>query len=141
MRENEVPEKKQYIALANTAGGALGITPEEITTIVHTFYAKVREDALLGPIFESEMTEDWEHHLQKLCNFWCTVMLGEPHYKGNPLKTHQQISEIKPEHFTQWLSLFKQTLEEVCPDQSHVHAFFSRAQIMAQVLAPLKLHS
>ncbi len=61
-----------------------GITDEEIKEIVHCFYAKIQKDEVLAAIFESEMTEDWDLHLQKMCNFWSTVMFAKGLYKGNP---------------------------------------------------------
>ena len=37
---------------------------EEIVALVHQFYAKVRVDADLGPIFNSNV-DDWDQHLSK----------------------------------------------------------------------------
>ena len=115
-------------------GEALGITTDEIRNIVNAFYAKVQNDPILGPIFEQEMTEDWDHHLDKMTNFWTTVMFGKQLYKGNPIAAHQKIPTISAEHFEYWLTLFKQTLEEVCPTTDHVDAFYRRASNMARVM-------
>ena len=46
-----------------------GISEEMIDTLVRKFYANVRNDAVLGPIFESRI-EDWESHFDRLAAFW-----------------------------------------------------------------------
>lgn len=116
--------------LANT----LSITQEEIRNIVFKFYEKVRNDAILGPIFEREMSENWDQHLEKMCNFWTTVMLGNPLYHGNPLEVHRRVAGLNREHFEHWLLLFHQTLKEVCPSNAHIEAFSQKANKMARVL-------
>ena len=47
-------------------------TEEEIRTLVHDFYDDVRQDALLGPIFNSRI-HDWDAHLAKLVDFWSSI--------------------------------------------------------------------
>jgi hemoglobin len=120
--------------MALAPGLATGITDAEIELIVHRFYEKVRKHAVLGPVFATEMHEDWDKHLQKMCDFWQTVMFGRGLYKGNPLLAHRQIPSIRPEHFEHWLGLFRETLIEVCPNEAHVDAFYQKAARMAQVL-------
>ena len=41
------------------------ITEQDISRLVPEFYARVRKDPLLGPIFDGAI-EDWPHHLVKL---------------------------------------------------------------------------
>jgi hemoglobin len=125
-----------YTAVADgvSEGEALGITADEIKNLVNAFYAKVQNDEILGPVFEQEMTEDWDRHLEKMSNFWTTVMFGVPLYKGNPVAAHQKIPTISKDHFDHWLALFRQTLEEVCPNNEHVDAFYRRATNMARVM-------
>ena len=116
-------------------GEALGITADEIQKIVYGFYSKVRENELLGPVFEKEMSEDWDGHLIKMCNFWITVMFGKSAYKGNPLEVHRRIANLKCTHFDHWLLLFKATLAEVCPSAEHIDAFYGRASNMSRVMS------
>ena len=40
-----------------------------IERLVRGFYAKVRTDAVLGPIFEARI-RDWEPHLEQMFAFW-----------------------------------------------------------------------
>ena len=50
------------------------ITENMIRQLVHGFYAKVRADQELGPIFARVIGEDWDPHLEKMCAFWSSVM-------------------------------------------------------------------
>ena len=50
-------------------------TEAEIRDLVHSFYAKARADAALGPVFESQV-HDWDEHLATLSDFWSAVLLG-----------------------------------------------------------------
>jgi hemoglobin len=87
------------------------ITEAEISTLVDTFYAKVRKDPDIGPIFNA-IVDDWPHHLALLKNFWSTVLLTTGRYKGDPMMRHLQLP-LDPAHFERWLSLFAETANEV----------------------------
>jgi len=78
--------------------------------MVHLFYDRVREDALLGPIFKEKLGDDWEVHLQKMTRFWSTVLIQAKTYQGNPFVAHQPL-DISEVHFNRWLELFEQTLK------------------------------
>ena len=54
-------------------GFSLGITDSMIRGLVDAFYARVRADAVLGPIFEAK-AHDWEEHLAKLTDFWSSIV-------------------------------------------------------------------
>ena len=104
-----------------------------IRTLVHGFYAKIREDAVLGPIFARVIGEDWDPHLAKMCDFWSSVMLMTGRYKGNPMLAHLRLKTVRPEHFERWLALFRLTAEEICP--SEIAALFvARAENIARSL-------
>ena len=66
---------------------AAPITEQDIERLVPEFYARVRADAVLGPIFDGAI-EDWPHHLEKLKAFWSSVMLTSGRYKGQPMVAH-----------------------------------------------------
>ena len=87
------------------------INEESIGLLVDRFYAKVREDSEIGPIF-NEAIENWDAHLSLLRDFWSTVLLGTATYKGNPLLAHFPLPIIA-NHFERWLSLFEETANEV----------------------------
>ena len=81
---------------------------EDLVVLVDSFYAKVRADELLGPVFSHL---DWPKHLPVMYNFWSSMMLGDRSYSGNPFQSHVRLP-IGKEHFNQWLTLFKQTVDE-----------------------------
>ncbi|MEO8420447.1 MAG: group III truncated hemoglobin [Hyphomicrobium sp.] len=113
-------------------GFSLGITDTMIRGLVDAFYAKVRDDAVLGPIFEAKI-HDWEEHLAKLTDFWSSIVLMSGRYKGRPMPVHAAIPEISDEHFLRWLKLFGDTTEEVCPPQAAL-LFKDRAMRIAESL-------
>jgi len=104
-----------------------------IHDLVHAFYAKVRADAVLGPIFERAIGEDWDAHLAKMCDFWSSVMLLSGRYKGNPMLAHLRLKTVRPDHFTRWLELFRQTAHERCPAPI-AELFIARAENIARSL-------
>ena len=55
----------------------------QIEALVHGFYAKVRKDDLLGPIF-NRVIADWGPHLEKMCDFWSSVMRTSGRYTAIP---------------------------------------------------------
>jgi hemoglobin len=78
-----------------------------ISTLVHEFYAQVRADPVLGPVFDNAIGERWEPHLARMVEFWSTVMLGSHDFQGNVFGKHMALSGIEPEHFRRWLALFQ----------------------------------
>lgn len=63
-----------------------GITEEMIGELVTRFYGRVREDALLGPVFA--IVQNWDEHLAKLKDFWSSVVLMSGRYHGSPMRAH-----------------------------------------------------
>ncbi len=87
----------------------------QLEALIPRFYARVREDMLIGPVFEGAIS-DWEEHLHKLVTFWSSVMLTSGRYKGNPVAAHAKHAElIKPAMFDRWLALWSEVTEEVLP--------------------------
>lgn len=74
--------------------------------VIPAFYARVRKDDLIGPVFNNAIG-DWDHHLKKLVAFWSSVMRSTGRYKGNPLAAHtRHRATITPEMFDRWLALW-----------------------------------
>ncbi len=96
-----------------------GITEEMIERLVHGFYAKVRSDAVLAPVFEARI-QDWEPHLGRMCAFWSSVALMTGRYQGTPMAKHAPLP-VDAGHFDRWLSLFETTAQELCPPQAATH--------------------
>jgi len=84
---------------------------EEISRLVHAFYARVRQDAVLGPIFDAHI-DDWDHHLAKLVDFWSSILLRTGRYSGTPMPRHAALPGLEAELFQRWLALFRQTADE-----------------------------
>ncbi|MBS0248356.1 MAG: group III truncated hemoglobin [Proteobacteria bacterium] len=84
------------------------VTDESIRRLVDEFYARVRDDAALGPVFANAI-KDWEPHLATMRDFWSSVMLTSGRYKGNPVIKHRQVEGISYEMFERWLALFDET--------------------------------
>lgn len=108
-----------------------GIDEAMIERLVHAFYAKVRGDALLGPIFAARIT-DWDPHLARMCSFWSSVALMSGRFHGNPMAKHLPLP-VDGQHFDRWLTLFEETAEEVCPPPAAAH-FIERARRIAESL-------
>jgi hemoglobin len=114
-------------------GVAVGVDEAMIRDVVHAFYAKVRGDEVLGPVFARVPDAEWGAHLAKLCDFWSSVLLATRRYQGRPMPAHVAIPEISPPHFARWLELFRATAREVCPPEAAA-LFVARAEMIAQSL-------
>jgi len=108
------------------------LTEDHIARLVPAFYARVRQDPVLGPIFDGAI-EDWPHHLEKLTAFWSSVMLSG-RYKGQPMVAHvRHERHMKPENFERWLTLWEHTSDELLPPELAI-AFQERADRIAESL-------
>jgi hemoglobin len=99
-------------------------TRAAITTLVNDFYTDIRRDSILAPIFDNAIGANWELHLVRMVDFWCSVMLSSAEFKGNVYGKHMALSGIEPEHFRRWLGLF----------ESHVRRLF-QPQVAEQFMA------
>lgn len=83
---------------------------EDIITFVDDFYGEVRKDELLAPIFESKIGEDWDVHLEKMYDFWNTILFSKGGYKSSPFQKHEALP-VSRKHFERWLELFETVLK------------------------------
>ncbi len=84
---------------------------EDIKILVDDFYLKVKNDQLLSPVFATRIQgKDWEKHLNRMYDFWNTVLFFQRGYKGNPFSKHLgfPITEV---HFSKWVELFTETVD------------------------------
>lgn len=89
------------------------IDERSIADLVDQFYARVRADGLIGPLF-NEAIADWDEHLCRLKAFWSSVMLTSGRYKGQPLQAHIKHGDrIDPASFERWLALWKEVTSEL----------------------------
>ncbi len=84
------------------------------------FYARVRGDPFIGPVFAAAIPEaDWPQHMATVEAFWSSVLFKTGRYKGNPFGRHQALGVLRPEHFTRWLDLFRETAAaRFAPDEA-----------------------
>lgn len=105
----------------------------ELQLLVDRFYAKVREDAVLGPVFNGAI-DDWSGHLEKLLAFWSSVMLTSGRYKGNPMAAHlKHRQSIEPAMFERWLDLWRGTARETL-DEEGAAGVIAKAERIAESL-------
>ena len=111
-----------------------GISEEALTALVDAFYARVRRDPLIGPVFNLAI-QDWPDHLEKLQSFWSSVMLTTGRYKGRPLPAHVKHGDsITDASFARWLALWRETTEELL-DPASAAALQDKATRIAESLS------
>jgi len=87
-----------------------------VRAVVDRFYFEARRDPVIGPVFNRVIAEEeWPAHLSKIADFWSSMLLGTGRYMGRPMPRHIAIPELSDAHFARWLTLFRMTVEEVCP--------------------------
>ena len=107
----------------------MSLDDEGLEKLVTAFYARVRADAELGPIFNGAI-DDWPGHLDKLTEFWSSVMLTSGRYKGQPVPAHvKHKSRITPELFARWLGLWAQTTDELMEPEAALQLRAKAARI------------
>ena len=90
---------------------------EDVSILVHAFYAKIRKDTEIGHFF-NEVIEDWNEHLEKLTNFWEMNLFGTRTFTGNPIEAHIRVDEksecvISTHEFGIWLNHWFATIDEL----------------------------
>ena len=112
-----------------------GVDRASIGALVRKFYSRVRTDKCLGPIFAREIVGDWEPHLEKMTDFWCSVILKSGDYHGRPVPAHVKLQDVTESDFDIWLALFGETAGELYEPETAA-VFVERAE---RIAASLKL--
>ena len=89
---------------------------KDIEQLINAFYEKVREDELIGFIFNDVAKVNWQKHLPVMYDFWDNIIFYTNNYNGNPMMVHMHLSRRTPltkEHFERWLKLFTGTVDEL----------------------------
>ena len=108
----------------------------DIERLVNAFYDRIRQDDLLGFIFEDVAKTNWEAHLPKMYAFWETVLFGTARFSGNPLGSHAKLvpmTEMGCPQFDRWLCLFTATVDDLFEGERAGHIKRS-AEDMANVI-------
>jgi hemoglobin len=106
---------------------------EQIRRFVVAFYAEVRQDPELGPIFDDRIGDHWDEHLDRMVDFWSSILRASGRYAGNPLAKHAAVPAIRSHHFDRWLELFEQVLAREL-DEPAARDVVARAHRMRLVL-------
>lgn len=94
---------------------SVGLTAPVLRDVVYAFYDKVRNDEMLAPIFNKAIGPKWDHHIEKVYQFWLmATRLGTGYQARNFMLAHLRHSAIGAAEASRWLALFKETLEERC---------------------------
>jgi hemoglobin len=130
-------EAREYAALKRAekkiAAEQIGVDADYIDHFVETFYGKIREDHLLGPMF-GERIADWPAHLGRMKAFWRSVLHNSGEFAGNPMLKHMVIPGIELRHFSHWLDLFYETLRDAEPTSDASALVGGRARMIADSL-------
>lgn len=108
----------------------------EIECLVNTFYDRVRDDEVLGFIFNDIAKTDWTVHLPKMYAFWEKVVFGQGDYRGNPLASHAKLvpqTAMGRKQFDHWLTLFRSTVDSLFAGEKAEH-IKRAAEDMANVI-------
>jgi hemoglobin len=109
------------------------MTEQQIRKLVDLFYVRVRQDAVIGPLFNAAV-DDWPEHLERLAGFWSSVMLTSGRYKGSPVAAHRRhAGAITRPMFDRWLELWRETARETLGAEDAV-AVIAKAERIAESL-------
>lgn len=111
---------------------------DDIILLVNSFYDRVRENEIIGPIFNDVAAVNWETHLPKMYSFWSSLILGENSFTGNPMMKHIELSKLTSmteTEFSEWLVLFNETVDSLFAGEKA-----TEAKTKAGNIARLMLH-
>ena len=78
---------------------------EGLSRLLRHFYADVRRDPLIGPIFNAQI-KDWKHHLEVIASFWETI-IGGPSTYARPMPMKHLTLRLREKDFERWLFLWQ----------------------------------
>jgi hemoglobin len=110
----------------------------DIILLVDAFYTIVKSNPVIGYIFTDVAALDFDIHLPKMYDFWCSMLLGEQSYSGNPMTPHMVLSQkviLSSDHFDEWLLLFNETVDTLFQGDKA-----TEAKYRAKNIAGLMLH-
>lgn len=89
---------------------------QDCETLVRAFYERTLADPIIGWIFVDVARLDVEAHVPRIASFWETILLGAGSYRGGAFAPHAALNArvpLRPGHFTRWLWLWAQTVDEL----------------------------
>ncbi len=112
----------------------LGVDEAFIGRLVEAFYARVRSDRTLAPIF-ADRVEDWPEHMEQMKRFWRSILHNSGEFSGSPMAKHIALSGLDEPLFNRWLELFYATLNDLLDDRDAIELVAKRARSIAQSLS------
>lgn len=112
------------------------LSREDIKMVIDNFYAQIKQDKLIGYIFNEIAQVNWETHLPIMYDFWESTVLGTVEFKRNVMLPHILLNEkiaLKPEFFDRWMQLFTQTINAFYAGEN-AEAMKSRAKNISAVM-------
>lgn len=109
----------------------------DIELLIDTFYEKVKADELIGFIFNEVAQVDWPRHLPLMYDFWESLLLHRPVYRGQLIPVHMALDKKVPlqqAHFSRWKKLFFESLDEL-----FIGAEVAEAKRRVELIEPLML--
>jgi len=111
------------------------IDKQNIRILVDRFYSALLKDEQLADFFieklgDEMISDEWQHHLRLLTDFWASITLGDNAYQGQPIKPHLHLEGLKRESFEAWLTLFFHTVDRLYEEEA-AQVFKSKSQIIA----------
>lgn len=79
---------------------------DSLQKLVHAFYADVRKDPALAPVFDAAIGAHWDTHLERMVEFWSTMLLDTRSFSGSVFGKHMQLQGVEPVHFERWMTLW-----------------------------------
>ena len=107
-------------------------TEAEVAELVDAFYARVRVDSILGPVFGRHVA-DWNRHMPKMVDFWSSALRGSKNYRGTPMPVHCALPGLTHSMFEHWLDLFCETALTL-PNRAMAERAVELSQRIAQSL-------
>ena len=87
----------------------------DVACLVNMFYDRVRDDELLGPIFDDVAHVDWGSPAEDV-RLWDSVLFGTATFESTPLITHRTLARKTPltdAEFNRWVALFQNTVDDL----------------------------
>jgi hemoglobin len=91
-------------------------TRADCERLVRAFYGRALGDEVIGWLFTDVAKLDLEAHVPRITAFWETVLLGAQSYTGGAFRPHAALhgkAGLRGGHFTRWLALWSQTVDEL----------------------------
>jgi hemoglobin len=92
------------------------LNEELVARLLDAFYAKVRRDPELAPVFEGIIGDGWPAHMKRIEAFWQMAMRISRGYHGPDfMPAHLKHGSIQAGQLERWLALFEETVDEIVP--------------------------